>query len=104
MTKVRIRKVYGKVKPDVICDTNVWYSIASSNFTNPDDVLLIPTAFSLEELATSTMMAYHTKYYQDVLKAIYNNCGPIIPENPFDFVLMNNDSRYAADEQPTTQI
>lgn len=38
------------------------------------------------------------------LKAIYNNCGPIIPENPFDFVLMNNDSRYDANEQPTKQI
>lgn len=104
MAKVRIRKVYGKEKPHVICDTNVWYSIASSNFSKPDDVLLIPTAFSLEELATSTMMAKHTKYYQTVLNAIYKNCGPIIPENPFDFVLMNYDPNYVTNEEPTKQL
>ena len=62
MAKVRIRKVYVKEKPHVICDTNVWYSMASSQFGKPDDVLLVPTAFSLEELATSTMMAKHPKF------------------------------------------
>jgi hypothetical protein len=104
MAKVKISKVYGKVKPHIICDTNVWYSIASSNFAKPDDVLLIPTAFSLEELATSTMMAKHPKYYQTVVNAVYTSCGPIIPENPFDFVLMNNDPRYITNDEPTKQL
>lgn len=101
MAKVRIRKVYGKEKPHVICDTNVWYALASANFYKPDEVLLIPTAFSLEELASSTLMAQHPKYYQDVINSIYKNCGPTIPENPFDFVLMNNDHNYIANEEGT---
>lgn len=104
MAKVRIRKVYGKEKPHIICDTNVWYAIASSTFKKPEDVLLIPTAFSLEELATSTMMANHPKYYQTVINSIYSDCGPIIPENPFDFVLMYNDPRYVANEEQTKQL
>jgi len=104
MAKVKITKVYGKEKPHIICDTNVWYDIASSNFTKPNDVLLIPTAFSLEELATSIMMAKYPNFYQTVVKAIYNNCGPIIPENPFDFVLMHHDPKYITSEEPTKQL
>jgi hypothetical protein len=104
MAKVKITKVYDKDKPHVICDTNVWYSLASATFNKPKDVLLIPTAFSLEELATSTMMAKHPKYYQEVVSSIYNNCGPIIPENPFDFVLSNNYQNYIADEEPTKKL
>lgn len=104
MAKVRIRKVYIKEKPHVICDTNVWYEMASNNFKKPDDVLLIPTAFSLEELATSTMMAKHPNFYQTVVKSIYNNRDPIIPENPFDFVLMHHDPKYITNEEPTKQL
>lgn len=91
---VKITTVYGKEKPHVICDTNVWYEIASGKYSKPKDVLLIPTAFSLEEIASSTMMANHVKYFQTVVKSIYENCGPIISENPLDYVLRNNDPHY----------
>jgi hypothetical protein len=104
MAKVNIKKVYHFEKPLVICDTNVWYKIADNVFTKPDDVLLIPTSFSLEELATSKLMVHNTKYYQNVIKTIYENCGPIIPNNPFDFVLNNFDSEYKLNDKKTEML
>jgi len=101
---VKITTVFGREKPYVICDTNVWYEIASDRFTKPDDVLLIPTSFSLEEIASSKMMANSTKYYQHVLKSIYQNCGPIIQENPLDYVLSYLDPHFPVKEQNTTQL
>ncbi len=101
MAKVTIRKVYEFEKPLVICDTNVWYQIVNGKFNKPEDVLLIPTSFSLEEIATSKLMVHNTKYYQDVLKSIYDNCGPIIPNNPFDFILNNLDGNYKLNDEKT---
>lgn len=104
MAKVTIRKVYEFKKPLVICDTNVWYQIVNGKFTKPEDVLLIPTSFSLEEIATSKLMVHNTKYYQDVLRSIYDNCGPIIPNNPFDFILNNLDSAYKLSDENTEKL
>lgn len=101
MAKVTIRKVYEFEKPLVICDTNVWYQIVNGKFNKPEDVLLIPTSFSLEEIATSKLMVHNTKYYQDVLKSIYDNCGPIIPNNPFDFILNNLDGNFKLNDEKT---
>jgi hypothetical protein len=104
MAKVKITRVYEFKKPLVICDTNVWYHIVDGSFNKPDDVLLIPTSFSLEEIATSKLMVHNTKYYQDVLRSIYDNCGPIIPNNPFDFVLNNLDNNYELNDENTEQL
>ena len=101
MTKVKIERIYKFEKPLVICDTNVWYNIVDNKFKKPDDVLLIPTSFSLEEIATSKLMVHNTKYYQDVLRSIYENCGPIIPNNPFDFILNNLDGNYKLNDEKT---
>lgn len=104
MAKVTIRKVYEFDKPLVICDTNVWYQIVNGKFNKPEDVLLIPTSFSLEEIATSKLMVHNTKYYQDVLRSIYDNCGPIIPNNPFDFILNDLDSEYKLSDGNTEKL
>ena len=101
MAKVTIRKVYEFEKPLVICDTNVWYQIVNGKFNKPEDVLLIPTSFSLEEIATSKLMVHNAKYYQNVLKSIYDNCGPIIPNNPFDFILNNLDGNFKLNDEKT---
>jgi hypothetical protein len=102
--KVKITRIYEYEKPLVICDTNVWYEIANEKFNKPDKVLLIPTSFSLEELATSKLMAHHTKYFQHVVKSIYDNCGPIIPFNPFEFVLNSLDSEYKINDDQTVSL
>mgnify|MGYP006956295096 CR=1 FL=1 len=104
MAKVTIKRIYEFEKPLVICDTNVWYNIVDNKFKKPDDVLLIPTSFSLEEIATSGLMVHNTKYYQDVLKSIYDNCGPIIPNNPFDFILNNLDGNYKLNDENTEKL
>ena len=101
MAKVTLRKVYEFEKPLVICDTNVWYQIVNGKFNKPEDVLLIPTSFSLEEIATSKLMVHNAKYYQNVLKSIYDNCGPIIPNNPFDFILNNLDGNFKLNDEKT---
>lgn len=94
MNKVKFRYFEDKTKPHVICDTNVWYYIVQGKFNKPNDILLIPTSLSLAELATSEAMAYELKLYQDVLKAVHEKGGPILPIDPFDFVLHNHDPNY----------
>lgn len=104
MTKVTIKRIYKFEKPLVICDTNVWYQIVNGKFNKPDDVLLLPTSFSLQEIASSALMVHNTKYFQDVIKSIYDNCGPIIPNNPFDFILNNLDSQYIVSDENTEML
>lgn len=104
MVKVTIKRIFEFEKPFVICDTNVWYNIVNGTFNKPDDVLLIPTSFSLQEIATSKLMVHNTKYYQDVIRAIYENCGAIIPNNPFDFILNLLDKNYKLDDKNTESL
>jgi hypothetical protein len=104
MAKVTIKRIYEFKKPLVICDTNVWYHIVNGTFEKPEEVLLIPTSFSLEEIATSKLMVHNTKYFQDVLRSIYDNCGPIIPNNPFDFILNNLDGDYILNDEKTEML
>tara|TARA_R110000744_G_scaffold313862_1_gene420988 strand:- start:796 stop:1182 length:387 start_codon:yes stop_codon:yes gene_type:complete len=94
MTKTKLRIVYKKQKPYIICDTNVWYEMSAGNYEKPDDFDLIPTSFSLVELSASQAMVEEPKFYQDTIKMIYKNCGPIIPENPFDYILKNQFEDY----------
>ncbi|MFT7898951.1 hypothetical protein VBY74_03090 [Tenacibaculum ascidiaceicola] len=94
MSKTKIKYVYEKVKPYIICDTNVWYEMGAGKFTKPNDYDLIPTVFSLVEIASSQAMVEQPKFYQDTIKMIYDNSGPIIPENPFDYILANNFEDY----------
>lgn len=94
MAQTRLRIVYKKEKPYLICDTNVWYEMSAGKFIKPNEYDLIPTAFSLVELATSQSMIEEPKFYKDTVKMIYDNCGPIIPENPFDYILQNQFGNY----------
>lgn len=104
MTKVKFNYTEDNSKPHVICDTNVWYNIVWKKFTRPEEVLLIPTSFSLMELASTEVMVHEPKLYQEVLMTIYENSGPIIPSNPFDFVLQNHDPNYPVDETATKTV
>lgn len=94
MGKTRLRVVYRKAKPYIICDTNVWYEMSSGKFVKPNNFDLIPTSYSLEEIATSQAMVEEPKFYQDTIRMIYHNCGPIIPENPFDYILKHQFGDY----------
>lgn len=78
----------------VVCDTNVWYNIANGTFTKPENISLIPTLLTLVELSTSETMASAINLFQNVIRSVYENSGPIIPLNPFDFVLKNHDENY----------
>ncbi|AZQ58098.1 hypothetical protein EJ994_04475 [Maribacter sp. MJ134] len=94
MAKTKLKIVYKKQKPYIICDTNVWYEMSTGNYEKPDGFDLIPTSFSLVELSASQAMVEEPKFYQDTIKMIYKNCGPIIPENPFDYILQNQFEDY----------
>jgi len=98
MAKTKVKMVYHKEKPYIICDTNVWYEMSAGNYTKPDGFDLIPTSFSLREISTSQAMVEEPKFYQDTIKMIYENCGPIIPENPYDYVLQNQFEDYKSQD------
>lgn len=98
MTVVQFDYAMDKSKQSVICDTNVWYSLAKGEFEKPEDIFLTPTSFSLAELATSEVMAHDVNLYQNTIKMVYEKGGAILPSNPFDFILSNHDSKYSVDE------
>ncbi|UWX56480.1 hypothetical protein NYZ99_09995 [Maribacter litopenaei] len=100
MVKTRLKIIYQKEKPRVVCDTNVWFQISAGKYSSPEDYELSPTAFSLIELATSQVMVELPKFYQNTVRIIYDNGGSIIPENPFDFVLQNQFKDYTSGESP----
>ncbi len=101
---IKFNYINDMTKPSVICDTNVWYGIANGTFKKPNNISLIPTSLTLVELASTEAMAYDIKLYCSVIKGIYDNCGPIIPVNPFDFILSNHDSDYPADDSLTKKV
>jgi hypothetical protein len=94
MARTKMEIVYKKEKLYIICDTNVWYEMSANKLDKTSEYNLIPTAFSLVELATSQAMIEEPKFYQNTIKMIYDNCGPIIPENPFDYILQNQFGDY----------
>lgn len=104
MGEVIFKYTEGNGKLKVICDTNVWYDIASGDFDVPEDIQLIATTYSLVELATSKKMASHPNFYQETIKKIYDNTGPIIPVSPFDFVLAKHDSNYPVDNSELKNV
>lgn len=79
----------------VICDTNVWYNIATGNFIPPTNVMLVPTQFSLYELVTTEQIATNPELVQKTIKAVNDYGRDIIPVNPFDFVLFHQSSRFS---------
>mgnify|MGYP003668892189 FL=1 len=97
MAKTKFKIVDKKEKPYIICDTNVWYEMSANMFKKPDEFDLIPTSFSLVELATSQSMAEQPKFFQNTVKIIYDNCGPIIRENPYDYILQKQFGDYKAE-------
>jgi hypothetical protein len=97
MAKTKFKIADKKEKPYIICDTNVWYQMSANKFKKPDEFNLIPTSFSLVELASSQSMAEQPKFYQNTVKVIYDNCGPIIRENPYDYILQKQFDDYKAE-------
>lgn len=93
-----------KTNLHVICDTNVWYNISNGIYEKPSGVTFIATSLTLAELASSETMASSLYLYQSVLKSVHGNSGPIIPVNPFDFVLSNHDPEYPVDHLGTKKI
>lgn len=93
--KITIREVINVSKKKVICDTNVWYGYNQDKPTEiSDDYILIPTSLTLVELATSEVMVHDIKLFQNTVKTIYEKCGPIIPSDPIDYVLSQQDQIY----------
>ncbi|MEQ8906740.1 hypothetical protein [Ekhidna sp.] len=79
----------------VICDTNVWYWIAMGKFIPSKNVVLVPTHFSLYELATTEQAVTYPLLVQNAIKAVYEYGTDIIPVGPFEFVLSNQSSSFS---------
>src|SRR5690554_3278411 len=78
----------------VICDTNVWYEIATGKFKPPADIQLVGTAFSMYELVTTELAVSNPLLLQEAIRAVHDFSGEIIPVNPFDYVLTNYSSQF----------
>jgi hypothetical protein len=92
------------MKEKVICDTNVWYGIATNIYTPDSESILIPTSFSLYEIVSTELIASNPHLIQNVVKAVKNYGREIIPVNPFDFIISNYDSNYQGDTSITHSI
>lgn len=88
----------------IICDTNVWYDIAMDRFNPSPEIILIPTSFSLYEIVSTELIANNPHLIQNVIKAVKTYGREIIPVNPFDFIIMNHDTSYQADNSMTNSI
>lgn len=81
----------------IICDTNVWYNIASNSFSPSENIILTPTLLSLNEIATTDLSAGNPHLIQQVINSINKYGKEIIPVNPFDFIITKHDSSYQGD-------
>lgn len=92
-------------KTKVICDTNVWYGFCQGRTTVlNENQILIPTSLTLVELAISEVLAHDIKLFQCTIKAIYDRGGPIIPEDPIDYVLSQQDPKFKPQERGIKDI
>ena len=78
--------------------------MGAKKFLKPKVFDLIPTSLSLEEIVSSQAMVEEPKFYQDTIRMIYDNCGPIIPENPFDYVLQNQYGDYKPNKNNISKV
>ena len=101
--EVKFNYTVNEIENRIICDTNIWYYIASKQISVEKNILTA-TAFSIEELATSPSQVKDVKFYQEVIKAIKEYSTPIMALNPFDFVLSNHDNTFPNNEKYFEQI
>lgn len=82
----------------VICDTNVWYEIASGKFLPPSNIELLATEFSVYELVSSEVAVHDVLLLQKAIKSIYDYSSGIISVDPFYYFLRNSLDRFDLDE------
>ena len=103
--KVKVRNVEKISQTMIICDTNVWYAFNQGKPTETDkNYKLIPTLLTLAEIATTKVMVYDKKLFQNTIKVIYEKGGPIIILDPIDYVLYQQDPKYPTTDRKIKDI
>jgi hypothetical protein len=82
----------------VICDTNVWYEIASGKFIPPTNIELIATKFSVYEFVTTEVAVHDVLLIQKAIKSIFDYGSGMISVDPFYYFLRNSLERFEVDE------
>jgi hypothetical protein len=97
---VVFKEISTKTNNRVICDSNVWYYLANGTFETPEDKSLIATSLSIMELASSETLTTNILKFKQIINAISKYSGPIIPLNPFDYILVKHDPKFPIDKEP----
>tara|TARA_R110002020_G_scaffold214594_6_gene421655 strand:+ start:683 stop:1459 length:777 start_codon:yes stop_codon:yes gene_type:complete len=82
----------------VICDTNVWYEIASGKFVPPLEVELIATEFSVYEFVSTEVAVHDVLLLQKAVKSFFRFASGIISVDPFYHFLSNSLGRFDTEE------
>lgn len=78
----------------VVCDTNVWYEIASEKFIPPPGVELVATEFSVYEFVTTEVAVHDVLLLQNAVRSLFQFCSGIISVDPFYYFLRNSLDRF----------
>ncbi len=82
----------------VICDTNVWYKIASGKFVPPPKIELVATEFSVYEFVSTEVAIHDVQLLQKAIKSIFDVGSGMISVDPFYYFLRNSLDRFDFDE------
>jgi hypothetical protein len=82
----------------VICDTNVWYEIASGKFIPQPGVKLIATEFSVYEFVSTEVAVHDVLLLQKAVKSIFEFASGIISVDPFYHFLSNSLDKFDMEE------
>jgi len=97
--KVSYKTLYNIQEKNIICDTNVWYGFNQGKPTEIENgYTLTPTFLTLAELATSGNIVHDLRLYQSTIQSVYDKGGAIIPLDPIEYVLSQQDSKYPVSE------
>ena len=72
----------------IICDTNIWYGIASNSILKEEyeNKKLVLTGHAIDEIISSENVYKNPSLVKKVVKAIRLNMTKLIHEDPFEFV------------------
>lgn len=100
-----LKNIFG-IKPRIICDTNVWYDIASGKIpiTKLDEVTLYATYVNLFELSKSKNLLKNWRLVKYAVKAIKMHAKGVIEIHPFDYMILQHDRTYKSKNDDHLEI
>ncbi len=88
----------------IICDTNVWYRMATGEYTPDPNSFYVATDNSLYEFVKTPNLATKPLVVQSAVRAMFKYHHEIIPVSPFGYVLHEYSEKYGWDPSFTYKL